>query len=648
MKAALSIVLALATSASAGAVSTSGLRRVATDPAGPSAAVAVHGGTVLWSEGRRLMTGRLGVDGSIEPAGSIVLNGFVEHLVCLDDAAVVAAGPVLFFLDLSRLDRPRVARREPVLPSGMRFTDLVGARGVVYASSYRGVETWDVSRPDAPRRSSGWARGSVEDLSLGEAGLGLASSRGFVLLDVSDPSHPTERSSLPSDEGPRSVAVGSSLAVVVFPWATEVVSLSDPASPRVVGRTESLGADGDTVLVDDRAAYSATPVLAFLDLEVPGTPSWIRYESLEREVRDLASANHHLVVALGDAVASLAVTPGLEPIQLDHLSNPSPSWVRRRWLGPTGVVMAARDAALVSMAPSATGFLAELGTVELPFSPATDLSQHGGVGVVGGSGGSTAVFTLEGDGSLAVAAWAGTFMSSPHLVQNGVAWGRRGFTEIVAVDLSIPEAPSLLGSVELAPPAECRSAHSPPTSAYGTTTNLALAGSLVAAQVGWFCDPDLWWYPSSWRLHIVDGRLPGRPVEVASIDLDAKILEMVAAGDDLVLLAAGRDTELLLRLDLSSPSAPTIAASSGCPPGLSDLRPFGSRIVARARHFLRTTVVAIDPESLTVTAAPVDVSDCSEWSFLAATHPYLVLSCEDGFGELYRWFEAVDRPTADR
>lgn len=617
------------------------LERVAIDPGGQIWHVSAHDGVVVWTEGRRFVVGHLAGDGHVEPDGSLVVEGIVDHVACVGQSAVVAIDRYLYFVDLTDPSLPRVtARRDLGIDTSAR--DLEVLTPFVLSADWRGARLWDTSDPGYPRLLDGWSDAGVRDISVGEAGLGLATGSGFVLLDPGDPRNLVEIGSLPEETNVTSVSVGSSIAVMAQPWAISVIDLTDPTAPEILGRLEDGGSWGDMMLLDDRLVAVLDSGLTFLDVSDPTRPVRLYPGPEGPRADDLAVEGRYLLAAAGSELTTLAHLGGTAFDVVSTVEVPWPHTADRRHVLPGGVVLEQGWPTVRSLVPGPEGELVERNRMATTISD-DRLMTDGNLAVLGGYGILPFHWTRDGDldpGTLIPEVWG------PLHLENSVVWVRTDLTEISAFDVSDPDRPTPLGRVRVPLHPACFSQHPwryPPDAFLHDLAPFG-DGTAVVAVV---CEEAPGVFPLRQILHLLDLQDPTRPRVVGAMIPDPMVGRFAAAASRVVAVTS-RQPPTLASLTRGGPGGLAIAAEAPLPGLLQSMSPFGDRVLAHVRRYGADELLSIDPVTLEMRLIELDSARCPLVRDVSVRFPWVVVTCRDGFGELYRWSESADPPISDR
>jgi hypothetical protein len=208
--------------------------------------------------------------------GSITIpNGAVE-LAISGNTAYVGNTSAVYSIDVTNRASPRI-----IGSVAAPATDLTVAGTRLYALSGTQFKVIDVGNPAAPVvLGTGSGHGAWSIAALGSVVL-LASPApsepGLYAVDVSVPSSPRLLADLPGDVGNIDIAAGGTLVAVTTNDGLQVVDVSDPVLPEVIG---GLAIAGRGVALAGQYAYLRVAVsgspshmdLAVIDLRTPSSP----------------------------------------------------------------------------------------------------------------------------------------------------------------------------------------------------------------------------------------------------------------------------------------------------------------------------------------------------------------------------------------
>ena len=215
-----------------------------------------------------------------------------------------------------------------------------------YAQSQDGLVVVDISTPSAPF-DAGYVdtSGSAMEVSVSGAIAGLADSIDLKIIDISDPIHPVEISSVDPEPAATSSVYGVDIAGSTIcitgnaDTGLRVVDVSDPYHPTISNKVD-IGSSEAVAIWGDYAIVGGTDQLYIVDIN-PTHTTPPTYLTVVGETDTLSSVRD---ITLVDATAYLAV--GEEGIQVVDISVPtSPATI-----GNVGAFSEARGVAILGNA----------------------------------------------------------------------------------------------------------------------------------------------------------------------------------------------------------------------------------------------------------------------------------------------------------
>ncbi|HYV20537.1 MAG TPA: hypothetical protein VFC25_16060 [Verrucomicrobiae bacterium] len=387
------------------------------------------------------------------PGGALRLGSFYTftdpQAMALDGTHAYVAGGAegLRIVDVTDPAAPFEAAR---LDSRGMAHDVVVENGrALVADGAGGLRVIDVRDPAAPAEMGSWAPAGADLLSVA-AGDGAVfatdTTRGLLVFDLADPARPALAAELPlADIASGLARDGSTLAVAAGAAGLQLVNVSDPRHPRVIG---SRTLPGNSAYFFDVAAAPGRAYVAdllnglqILDTSRPAAPSLLGGV-------DLPGATTS-VVADGDLAAAANGAGGI--VLLDASGGGS----------VTGRVSTAGPAAGVSIASRhVLAALSDAGLAVIDAADPTHPILTGAVDTPGEALGVTAsgdlAFVADGSQGLALVDWSDR--AAPRLlasldtagtargvaVSGSLAYLADDFRGMVIVDVSSPVAPRLV------------------------------------------------------------------------------------------------------------------------------------------------------------------------------------------------------------
>ncbi len=195
-----------------------------------------------------------------------------------------------------------------------------GDYAYVAAGKY-GLRVVDISEPTHPVGIGSYDTQSYATGVVVEGDYTYVASRHLHILDVSDPAHPTQVGFL-EEGGGRDIAVAGNIAYIPNEWGLNLVSISDPSHPAELGFVrlwEYCGAPDAAVGVDVSSIFayvaSENAGLEVVDVSNPLSPTLIgAYDSGSSFSQD---------VAVSGTTAYIADTHGLQLVNVSDPAHPS-------------------------------------------------------------------------------------------------------------------------------------------------------------------------------------------------------------------------------------------------------------------------------------------------------------------------------------
>ena len=278
--------------------------------------LAVVGTTVLVSDDNGVLSViNAAVPGAPARTGSVRLNAFGEAIAATGSVAYVAAGDA--GLLTIHTAGPSVVFTNAT-PDAAASVSLDGA-ALFVASGYGGVQTFDLSVPQAPALHGTYPAGAraSEAVSDGVHAYVAAGERGLEIFSLANPASPVRVGAETNIGNARCVALAGSLAVVGDgTTGARVVDVSSPAAPVL------LGTFGSTNLSFVRAAAAAGSMAAvtdgrhvlLLDLGAPAAPAQSAVYTSDGFVFDLAMDTGRVYAAAGGDGLKILSLPGLAEV----------------------------------------------------------------------------------------------------------------------------------------------------------------------------------------------------------------------------------------------------------------------------------------------------------------------------------------------
>ena len=236
-------------------------------------------------------------------------------------------------IDISDPIAPRViGRLEDIVPD-IAWNGVAVADRLAVATRMGGYDLVEVTAPESGSVRRSYKRlGIVYDVALrGDLLVAAASLRGIVTFDIADPSAPRQLGQL--FRGPReanAIALNGDLAYALFrrwddfPSRLDVVDVSDPAEPRVELSID-LDTDASDLVVHDGRLHVVGLDHVVFDLSDPRAPTRVDFIPLSSQARNIAITGERAF--LGTSISRLLqidLSDPVRPIELTSLEAPDP------------------------------------------------------------------------------------------------------------------------------------------------------------------------------------------------------------------------------------------------------------------------------------------------------------------------------------
>ena len=249
--------------------------------------------------------------------------GPARSAAAADDVAALGAGAMLELYDLTALGLP-VKTGSVGLPDVINGIALRNNR-VFVAADEAGLRVIDIGDPSHPFEVSGLAEppgssGSCRALDVAVAGdLAFVADHGLRVIDVSNSSAPFERGHLPGQ--PVRLAVREQLVFLVDGSQLDIVSVTNPANPAVVG---SFSVDALDVAVGEGIAYLATESngIRVVDVTTPASPVELGGLQTDGPVYTITVVEDRAFVVTGEEFAGDIVSTKLQVVDVSDPATP--------------------------------------------------------------------------------------------------------------------------------------------------------------------------------------------------------------------------------------------------------------------------------------------------------------------------------------
>ncbi|TFG40108.1 MAG: hypothetical protein E4H44_00785, partial [Candidatus Aminicenantes bacterium] len=421
------------------------LREVARVPSGTSMSVTLSGDLVLFGSGLHLVIARdRGAAGAFEIARTR-MPGVVRDIVVAGELAFVACDKRgLAVVDVSD---PRTPIQVGFVMTGDALDLAVHGELVLVVAGFGGLLAIDVAEPRKPRVVWDYPTTAAAVEVLTHDGVAyLLGDGGVVAIDLVGPQVPSVVSRFVEDRQPEALALdGNRLFVTGFDRGLDVIDISNPSAPVVLGRASGSASSGWHIDVEDGLAAVANGQLYLLDVADPTQPTFLA--SLETPGEAMASIVRDRKIFVSDGSSGVSVV---------DVADPSRPLIIDQWVTGVGPARVEREGDLVVVAgPSALEVL-DLSQPETPvvrgrFESANniqDLALEGSLAFVADLGFGLRIVSLK-DRSDPIQ--IGEYRLDTAIAV-GVAGGLVALTDyqrFVVLDVRDPARPELLGEVPL-------------------------------------------------------------------------------------------------------------------------------------------------------------------------------------------------------
>lgn len=209
-------------------------------------------------------------------------GGLIQGADVVGSYAYLRIGPRLAVLDVSDPAQPTLVGESEILPGPGQYSDTADIRRISLASGYaylpngtRGLAIMNVLDPTHPTQEGCYASfWPVWDAAVvGDLAYVAAGEAGVRVLDITSKAHPRAVGAYQTAGSIRVVeAFGDLLCVVEHPGTLHVLDISAPTEPRFLGEYSTDGLVYQVVLAGDHAYLRGTECLDILDLSDPSSP----------------------------------------------------------------------------------------------------------------------------------------------------------------------------------------------------------------------------------------------------------------------------------------------------------------------------------------------------------------------------------------
>lgn len=422
------------------------LMEVARIPSGTSMAVYASGDLVLFGSGLHLIIARDRGPAGAEVIAKTRLPGVIRDVVVKGDLAYVACGRRgLAVVDLS----------DPTAPSQVGFKKTADALDlavhhdtILVAAGAEGLLAIDVSEPKQPVLLWSYSTTSGAREVLTHDGIAyLVDDGGVAAIDLVGPGAPSLMSRFLQDRYPSALArAGTNLFVTGFDArGLDVIDISNPAAPVIVGQATSSESSGWHIEIVDGFAAVANGQLYILDVTDPTNPTFLTSIATPGEAMASAARNRTLFVSDGSSGVSVVdlADPGRPSIVDQWATGIVPTYVERS--GDLALVAGQRNLEVLDLSqpekPVVRSFYELAGIIQ-------DVSLEGTLAFIADRGYGLRIVDLKDpDAPVQI----GDYRSSGILAV-GVSGGLcvvAGTGALVVLDVTDPSRPELLGELSL-------------------------------------------------------------------------------------------------------------------------------------------------------------------------------------------------------
>lgn len=227
-----------------------------------------------------------------------------------------AAG--LHVVDISNTQSPHIVGTLPIYA-----WEVVVSGSYAYASSYGILRVVDISDPTTPVERGSLPGGGNQMQVVGNHVYVAAGTAGLQIVDVSDPDTPVQVGSVPTIYA-LDVAVGGSYAYVAADFVgVHVIDVSNPEAPGLVTTYNSPGQNFHLALVGNYLyAHNGQVGLEVIDVSVPSAPTFVT--SLPQSFNDIAVDGNAVYLSQGGIAVLDASAPAspqvVDRIYMDYFS----------------------------------------------------------------------------------------------------------------------------------------------------------------------------------------------------------------------------------------------------------------------------------------------------------------------------------------
>lgn len=280
-----------------------------------------------------------------------LIGSSADGLAVAGTTAVIGAGPTLVFVDISTPADPRPVAElrtgDVSYPfgGGGWIRPLATVGGHVLVSTGGDLDVYDVSDPAAPTVVGSLELGFTAYQAVVSDGLAwLAGDRTVAAVDASDPALPREVSRFGTDFGITGIAVEGELAAVLEQSSQlTVLDVSDPTEPQVLSSLTLPGSSWALTIAADRAYVAGPTGITAVGLADPASPVLIGVTdtgAIETAVAALRVAGGRLYLGhYQNWYSRLYPSGGLQVLDLSDPDHPSPLYSLTFSSGAVGLMV---------------------------------------------------------------------------------------------------------------------------------------------------------------------------------------------------------------------------------------------------------------------------------------------------------------------
>jgi len=252
--------------------------------------------------------------------GSMQLQGYASYGVAVQDNYLFVAD---YNSGLQIIDMHDPAKMNiigsVILSGGYAYDVVVNGNYAYVADSYGGLYVVDISAPSNPVVAGSLSIGNVMSIYYDNNYIYAANmdagDDGFMVIDVSDPAHPTKISSLYISQSsmPSDIVKNGNYIYLAVRNAIKVIDVSDPSSPQTVTSIDTVSAMSIDLSGNYLYAIDRSSKMHIFDISDPLNPA---------ELSSIDGINYISVTADGNYAYVAAAANGIEVIDVQDPMNP--------------------------------------------------------------------------------------------------------------------------------------------------------------------------------------------------------------------------------------------------------------------------------------------------------------------------------------